>query len=364
MPHPFFDSLTYRWDRKDGRALHEALYLVVTDAGRITELFRGAGPGLRPLTHGAPDGMWREALDKLVTAKRLADLCSLILADKDLAAIHDQVRSVQDAIDPIKEAVLSDAEHIFIDRKRLRDKLQRISSSETCRVLLVRGGSQCGKTWTQLMVAEVARTMGEECIYLYEGNISTIRDVVDELFTTFGATAEEKAAVLDQTSTDDGWFLTVCRRLGALGAKKSQVSWLVIDDLGEDETGPRLDPMIRRFADQVVVSMANPAFAKWFRIVLLDYPDRGSRSRGVGVPTKWRDVWDEDRPDVAEVDAAALEDFILLWARRKNKNIGEDDAKKFAADVIAAVEEETGADDPPSRLKSIHDALQATLETL
>jgi len=355
MPHPFFDGIAYPWKREDARAFHRALYTAVSNSGDIEEFFKAAGPGLSPLTQGIPpDRIWREALDKLVSGQRLADLCTLLLADADIAAIHDQVRAIQNARDPIEEVVLS-GEQIFVNRQQLRDKLQLLASSETRRVLLVRGGAKSGKSWTAHMTAELARTMGEQCIYLFEGLIYTIDDVLDQLFTTLG----DPKGVPDRLETEDAWFRKICPRLQALSAKNEQVSWLVIDDLGG------LDSLIRKFVDQIVLSMANPSFAKWFRVVLIDYPDAQPGTAGRGVPTKWRDVWDEDRPDVMHVDTTALETFILRWAARKKKQIGQAEAQKLATEVIAAVDATVAATNPPPpRLQSIHDTLLKTLKRL
>ena len=88
--------------------------------------------------------------------------------------------------------------------------------------------------------------------------------------------------------------------------------------------------MIRRFFDQFALSTANPAFSRWFRLVLLDYPDGN-------VPTKWRSVWLEDRPDENEVDVEVLKDYLLQWAAREVKQLGEEKAHQLSTDIAAKV---------------------------
>ncbi len=158
--------------------------------------------------------------------------------------------------------------------------------------------------------------------------------------------------------TEEAWFKKVCLKLQDVARKKQMVTWVVVDDLGEYLEGPRLDPMIRRFFDQFALSTANPAFSRWFRLVLLDYPD-GT------VPTKWRSVWLEDRPDENEVDADVVKEYLLQWAARAIKQLGEETAIKLAADISTKVAAPLPAGHPPQpRLKRIHDELEGVLNSL
>ena len=360
MPHPFFERTTYPWDRRDARELHRALWQAINDPGRIDTFYRGAGPGLLPLAPGAADVLWRQALDALSTAQRLRALCDLLLAEPLLVAVHAALAPVLEAKDPVDQPVFAE-DRPFIDRTLLRDKLQRFAVSPSVRVLLIRGASKSGKSWTQYMISDLAQTLGEPCVYLFAGLVATVEDVIDQCFAALG----DANGPPPRLETEDAWFKKVCLRLQVLAANAGQTTWIVVDDLGVDENGPRLDPLIRQFLDQFALSMANPAFRRWFRLVLIDYPDLRAEVGGRGVPTKWKEFWDEDRPNANDVDVAAVAEFLLKWAAHKNKQLANADATAFATDIIAAADAPLadGAT-PVARLQRIHDAVLAAAVNL
>jgi hypothetical protein len=360
MPHPFFDSVTYPWHRKDARDLHEQLWQAVSNEAQISQLYQSSGPGLLPLAPGAANVVWKQALDLLTAAKRLSALCDLILASGAWAAIHPTVRAVQSAQDPIPQQVLSD-DRLFLDRRPLRDKLQRFAVSSTVRVLLVRGAADSGKSWTRHLVTQLAQAMGEEAIYLSQGIISNADDTIGELFAAIGDIAD----IPPQMESEDAWFKKVCQKLQVLARTSGRTWWIVIDDLGADEQGPRLDSSILRFFDQFALKMENPVFARLFHLVLIDYPDLKNDAGGRGVPTRWKDFWDEDRPDPAEFQVGIISEFLQEWAAARQKQLAADDAAKLASDIIAsadAASAEEAAAKP--RLERIHDAVLSALPRL
>jgi hypothetical protein len=368
MPHPFFDARVYPWHREDAAAFHKALFLAISEPDMIDLYYHRSGENLRPLTRRqAADLAWKEVLDLLTAARRLRVLCEILLQE-DLAAAHDAVHAVQNAANLQQDALLKlqqDAllhllqeqllanDIVFVDRKRLRTELLKLGSPiPTHGVLLVRGPSGSGKSWTSTFVIDVARKLGAKSAYLYEGFVSDVQDVIRELFTLLRHPEE----IPPQHQSDVAWYGKVCKRLRELAQQEGVVSWVIVDDLGEDARGvSRLDPEIRSFFETFGLMMGNPAFAEWFRLVLLDYPDRG-------VPTKWRDFWVEDRPNDTEVDAGTISAFLLHWAARKEKQLGGDMAAKFASDIIDKVN--APADPAKSRLRRINDELKLILDTL
>lgn len=352
MPNPFFDGIRIPWTRDEVRALHKALYTTPTLQTRtaIMRFYVLAGDDLEPLKEDSPRTMWGEALDKLATARRLEEFCRLLLQDNAYVAIHDAIRAVQSAKDATEHVVLSD-DRLFLDRQQLRDKLQRLMKSRTRRVLLVRGARNCGKTWTQYMVADLADSRGEMCIYLNEDNVRNRSGLFEHLFLTIGGAG---AKWPEQTETEEAWYQRVCTNLIPHAEKKGPW-WIVVDDLGIGDDGPHFDPEIKNFFDQFALAMKNPAFAQWFRLILIDYPEGR-------LPTRWSDFWEEDRPDPAHLDDKAISRFVLDWAQRQNKQLGPDDADRFAKQVLTAVE--TAADSEKSRLQSVHDAIVQALNKL
>lgn len=356
MPHPFFDAAAYPWDRKDANAAHEALYNNIKAGAMIEILYQGSGPGLLPLNLAeAPFAIWKAVLEQLTTARRLQNLCTTILQKPAFAATHPSIQALIDAIDPIPQIVLSGGQ-LFMDRSKLRTELGRLAErNPAVHMLLVRGGADSGKSWTRHMVMDVASVVGEECIYLFEGLVSSVEDVIDELFTALG----DSQAVPPQLETEEAWFKKVCLKLQETAKKQGKRLWIIADDLGVGAQGPRIDPRVKRFFDQFALRMANPVFAKWFRLVLLDYPD-GT------VPTNWtQGFWTEDRADEAEVHEEAVSQFFERWAESRKKQLAPEKAKDLARDVLAKVAAPPQPqDERKPRLERIHDAVVSALQGL
>jgi hypothetical protein len=348
-PHPFFDASVYPWSREDAQELHRALYTFYRTSSAIDGLYRRSAEGLTPLNLGqGPDPLWAEALDRLVAARRFRNLCDRLLADADALGIHAEVQAVIDATTALTTTIFSPG-CIFVDRQPLREKLAQLTTPMAApTVLVVRGGSRSGNTWTEKLVGAVALSYGGVPVYLYEGFVASVKDVVASLFTAVDAPDYE----MPTDSTDAALYMQICRDLWGAAQKSGKVYWIIADDLGPPE--PRLDPEIRSFFDQFVLMMANSAMSKWFRLVLLNYP-------AGQVPTRWRDgVWLEDEPAIAGVDDEAVADFLQKSALESGKQMTADEAQRVAVEVLQAVAATAETD----RLKAINAELQRRIGQL
>jgi hypothetical protein len=356
MPHPFFDLPSYPWHLNDAAVLHRSLHQAIRDVDRIDNLYRQCLADPPPLNLKVPpDSVWTQVLNNLSVALKLRRLCDLIVADQQLQGIHPAALAVRHARDPLVEPVLSE-DTIFVNRKALREVLARFSTgSSSRRVLLVRGECESGKSWTATLVRHLADRLGMQCIYLFEGLVFTVEDVAEQLFTLLG----DPSAMPPRLETSDAWFRKCCLRLQDLAQRKSVVTWVIVDDLGDYPEGSRLDLEIRRFFDQCVLAMANPAFARWFRLVLLDYP-QGE------VPTKWKsEVWVEDRPSPQDLTVAPIAEFLQQWAESRDKQLTLQEATSLASSIVDKVDAPAPDDGPSgSRLKRIHDELATALSAL
>lgn len=350
--HPFFDAPVYPWPRPDAKAMHETLFRLIKPPKDI-ELHYEACGGTTPLTPQlAPHLAWKEVLDLLAAAKALRRLCEHVLERQGLAAAHAAVQAVCDAKDLVNEIVLPQ-ETLFLDRKNLRSELETLSHPGASRVLLVRGPSGAGKSWTQELIRTVTADRGVLSVYLFEGIVSNVRDVVDQLFTALG----DSSKVPDVNQTDAAWYGRVCLKLQELASHRNALLWVVMDDLGEYNGAPRIDREVRAFFNQFALNMANPAFAQWFRLVLIDYPEGR-------VPTKWR-AWSEDRPNENDVDKTTIAEYLLRWAEHGRKNLGAERADEFATAILNKVANPPAPTDPdPRRLARIHAEIKAVLRSL
>jgi hypothetical protein len=113
---------------------------------------------------------------------------------------------------------------------------------------------------------------------------------------------------------------------------------------------------VRRFFEQFALFMANPAFAQWFRLVLIEYP-RGP------VPTKWKKgFWVDEDTNQSPPQSNDLAEFLLQWAKKKKKNLPQEQAQKFAAEVLTKAQ--SGSAPGGAVWEAIHDELLLVIKTL
>ena len=350
MAHPFFDSGSYPWVRADARAFQVALAQTIPEAARINNLYRSCGLKI-PLAAEAPDIMWQKALDALAAATLLRVLGDRLRKQPGVEPVLLALAEIERAVDPLTEpGIISNT--IFVDRDPARTALGDMGTRASKNgVLLVRGGAKSGKTWTLHVVKEQADSLGEECIYLCAGLIATAEDALEMVFAPLDGSVPPKL------TTDAAWYQKASTEMMRLAGKKQQRFWIVVDDLGATTEGPLLDDQIRELIDKIALNMINPAFARWFRLVLIDYPDKP-------VPTKWKGFWLEDRPSETHIQADKVAHFMRRWAdRKKQKVLSEDEALKLAQTLLGRVDAPTSGDSRP-RLERIHDELEIVLDGL
>jgi hypothetical protein len=202
---------------------------------------------------------------------------------------------------------------------------------------------------------------------LYDGNVGTVAHVMGWLF---GALQGEPPEARAQES-EDAYYIRVCLKLYACAVAVKKRFWIVVDDLGDGANGPRLDPSIKRFMDHFALQMNNPAFGEWFRLILVHYPEGR-------VPTRWRgqtQLWDEDRPDPAEIDAKLLADFLSRRGEANERKLTRTDCEERAGRILADVEATLAAaaletqprvegEGIPSRMQAIHDRVLVELRLI
>jgi hypothetical protein len=197
----------------------------------------------------------------------------------------------------------------------------------------------------------MAEDKGAISVYLCEGMVATVDDVVAFLFGMLDASEK----IPPHTSTEEAWYLTVCLKLKEIASAKQQPVWIAIDDLGRDPDGKQLlFPEVQKFCDHFALCMTNPAFSRWFRLLLIDYPEGP-------VPARWKnDFWREVRISSADIQLEHVIEALQAWRATYRFAILDDTLSKLAAGIFAAADGDT----PSHRLQRIHDALNETLHAL
>jgi hypothetical protein len=362
MAHPFFDAPRYPWWREpEAVELHLVLYQAVQAPAQIDTFYQRCREGLSPLNLAqAPHLIWREALTNLTVAGALRQLCEALRNEATLqsSAVQKALRAVFDA-QPLVRMRVTRGGIPVLDRDRLREQLEVLDNdTHPLKVLLVRGARGSGKSHGRYLFEMAARDRGAVPLYLCDGLIATVEDAVREIFSAL--TASKEVPPVD--TSDDAWYRTVCRQMLEVARRNNQSMWIAVDDLGQGPDGaPLLDPRIRKFCDQLAMSMVNPPFKERFRLMLIDYP--------LGdVPTRWKsDFWDQDCTAEADIRAEHVAEVLTWWAAARRRTLLEADVQQLTQQVIAAAEPAAGGAVPPDgrpRLRRIFDALEGVLKKL
>ena len=327
MSHPFFDARRYPWDMEAAKAVHSALHRHVPAPNAIILLYQQSNSALENLNTGQPPRLiWKDALDNLAAANSLRKLAAEVRKDEGLFPVQEAFDEVQKLPDPLKGPILQSGK-IFFNRFQLRQELQRLSDPRGSNsLLLVRGEASSGKTWTRNMVVDEAKALGEKAIIITQGTDGDDEEVLDHIFSVLGGTAPSKL------ESRPAWYRKSCnemvRTLESQAKPKYPRYWLIADDLGPARDGrSSLDPSILSFFEQAANRLEDDAFSTWFRLVLIDYPEKT-------VPTNWKGFWSEDKTSVASVNEAEVSAYLVDWAAFRDKTLSKTEAGDLAKNLF------------------------------
>lgn len=364
MAHPFFDVISYPWHRADAVKFYTDLYRSEPNSDRIDLIYKRCAVDLPPLPlEKPPDGIWKAALQQLTSARKLREFCRIAKAESSFAAIVTTIDSVISATDALTQFVLrTERKEItpFLNRRTLRSGLeQMVPADSSAGVIIVRGDPETGRSWTKYLVTSVASELGEgPPLYLYDGNVTSVGTALRHIFNAL----EKPKAIPKQNSSPNAWYADCFFEMQVIAGERAKAGrkrlWIVIDDLGETQYGPKLDPEIKGFFEQFALQMANGAFSQYFRLVLIEYP-RGP------VPTKWkRGSWLEDDTRESPPKTEDLADFLRQWGDDHNKAIGEDDAERLSKDILFKVKDANATDCHPAHWGRVYQELMLALKGL
>lgn len=359
MAHPFFDSISYPWARDDAQELHWALAQAISGETPIRQLLQQVIGDATALENGSPADMWTQSLDLMARAGALGRLCGLLQDDPRVrgnAVFQQKIVAVLEArpataIEELNPRVL------LLDRTNLREQLDELALQDSpLRVLLVRGGTKSGKSHGRYLFAAAAAEHGARPVYLFNPIVSTVPQVIDQLFAAFNA----RDRIPSNFTTDAAYYQTVCVELQQVALERRQRLWIAVDDLGVDaQNAPLLDPEIRVFCESLALNMLNPLFGDWFRLMLIHYPEQHE------VPTQWgEDVWAEDRTSESDVQQEHIGAFLASWSARNGPRLSEFEVESLAQEVIARADAPRLDGVARPRLKRLHTELLTTLKSL
>lgn len=317
----------------------------------------GLTPGTFPIGSNMRE-IWKGLVEVLAAQGRLRALIERARDDPvvtqfrvvftDALILHDN------PIDrAVNEQLFMDDTVLLVDRTPLRERLKQLEPDvKPMKVLLVRGESKSGKSHGQYLFDHVARQRGAQSVYLDGAIAPTVDHVIAHLFTALGASGE----IPPRRTTDNAYYLTVCNKLKEVSMNKNRPLWIAMDDLGVDaDDVPLVDAEIKSFFDQFVLMTRSPDFRPWFRLMLINYPDKP-------VPTQWkRENWIEDRTSRADVNQDSVFTFLKGWLTARSLVMIDADVERHSQEVIAQGD---AAADETTRLQIIHDALLAKLENI
>jgi hypothetical protein len=189
--------------------------------------------------------------------------------------------------------------------------------------------------------------------------VVTVKQVILKIYSELGAAQQ----LPDVDTTLAAGYQDICLLLPGLAERAGRPLWVAMDDLGPDADGqPQLDSEIRKFFDQFALTLEDPSASRWFRLLLIHYPD------DLEVPAKWGDdVWKEDRTWPERVSDVHVADVLREWRTEHDRTLLDDEITALAQQVVARADAALPEQDPRSgqpRLRRIHDEVRAELTRL
>ncbi len=351
MAHPLFDAKSYPWHIAEAKALHDILSVTIQMGSRIQQAYEQCGPGLQFINAGnAPDVVWREVLNNLVSVGRLRVLCDNLL-DSMFPKVKEIIYTIKGMKDVVERTILNQEGLLFLDRKDFRAYLEMAAGDENMlKIIVVRGAARSGRSWTRHLVESVARARGEAVLYFCRDNLSDLDTLVSDLFEYFEA---DKPASL---SSDAANYGNICTKLANAARQSKKRCWLTVDDLDSDSSGnPLIDVAIRDFFEQFARVMISPHLREWFRLVLLAYPAQRP------MPSRWAKEHfrvDETRSDA--IGETHVFEHLEAWAASKGRALAVEERVAIGRRIISAADQ-ARADE---RLTSLRDALEGEIAKL
>ena len=347
-----FSSQPYPFQLAEAVQLYETLSSLIADAAQIDLLYkRGGGAELEQLNQAwSVRRLWKTALEELSLAGKLTQLLQILVEHP-----YEQVRVLANALltaPPMAYRRVLPGDVLVLDRRNLREVIDLMANDASrCRVILVRGGPQTGKTHGRYLFEEVGYSRGAEVVYLAEGIVSTVDEVAQMLFGAY-----DVDALPPRDTTEEAWYRTICVELKKLASSHRRPLWIVADSLGDDTSGnPLLDPEIVRFLEHFAMLLSSPMIGRWFRLMLINYPDKA-------IPTKWApELYREDNPSDLDIEVPDVEDGIREWLRSSGRTVHEQQLRKLAHSVMEMAElDDTGS----CRLRRISSAFSIHVAAL
>lgn len=358
MSHVYFEVSAFPFHREEAIEFLNLLCAIENNQGRIDLMYQQTAGGLPPLnTSNAPDIVWKEALQKLTSHGALRKLCDQLKVSKANNAAFQRVLQVMEEAKTATETRIISSDIVILDRSELRQKIDLITpENNRAKVLLVRGDSQSGKSHGRFLFELAALEKGAEYIYLYNGLVTTLSDVINQLFSTIGTLDDIPSPPL---TSPEAWYTLISLKLHELAKSQNKVYWIAVDDLGNDPDGESvLDKQIRLFFNQFALNLPGSSFRRHFRLMLIHYPSGSA-------PTKWtKEIYTETFTKETDVQQTDVEKALQEWRTTNNLNITDTSITKYAASIIAKADNPTPEDLVAPRLQRIHDSLTNTLQQL
>lgn len=364
MTHPYARAGAYPWHRPEAAHLHHVLCRDLPAWNDADLLIKRTAPGALPLPESkGADTIWKIVLEQVALAGALLDLCRILVGmQARVQRVADAAQAVLDLRSLVERRVGQDGRIVF-GREPFRELLERLAMQQddvdAIKVLLVRGEADSGKSWSRYLFERSAAEHGAEVTYIREGMVASVQDVIDRLFGILRASHLKPPL----TTTPEAWYLQVSYALVEAASRFERPLWIAMDDLGTRDDGltPLIDTQIRDFFDIFGLQLVDPAAYKWFRLLLLHYPD-------TRVPTRWgRELWQMEQLRVADVGE---EDVIAVVEERladHDLELPATEVRELARQIIAHADAQLPPEDPgcdAPRLQRIHDDLQRRLRTL
>lgn len=351
----FFSSSVFLFETREGGEFYRLLCIAIPKRAEAEALFQAVWGHLArfPGDSFVSEKAWKNILNLAARERLLSKLCDEILKDEELKSLHASVRAIQSAAHPVQSSHLGSG-RLFLDRTRLRSTLENMSNDRP--VLVIRGQPGSGKSFTR----ELIKSSFDPPDLFVEVDVRvnyTFEDFISRLLMKIEPKERPAKAMTSASARHRDICFEMLRLAEGNARFQNRKLWVIVDDINDARRAPggkRLSHCgpILSFMETFVVEMTDShGFGKYFRLVLVDYPEKD---------LKWPDVWNEDRPDPDQIDAKLIGTFLVEHLGSMGKFVDPVVASKRADEIMSRAAPAA----PHSRLRTIMDEVTSQLKML
>jgi hypothetical protein len=335
VANPIFESMRYRRDLAEARALEEQLRLRFSDAQEAGVIVGGAGLDVTQINlTGAPSTFWAAILDFTAQRRELQNLLDSVERNLRPAPKDGEIRTAIERVRTVAEAsgslspmrLLLSGDRPFLGRPTLRGLVSDLRNwNSSASILVVRGEPDSGRTETQLLLDEGRDVAREKFVLLHEQ--MSFESTLRAIWRSAGVAGNAPSVGQEPLTTESAELMDFWTDVKEALETNDRWLWVLFDDL--DKGAGRI--AVRTLAEVLAIRLRDVSFQRRIRLVMLGYPEPQLPAKVAG-PLVRNDT-------IEKIDDSHVRAFVDFCAKVAGKNLG--DPAVAASSICAAAKAKT-----------------------